>query len=149
VASGVDGLAEQPKAGRKDHAVPAETVENIAQTALSPPPGGRSRWTTRLLAKKFKLTSATVAKILRANGLEPHLVRTYKASRDPEFSAKVKDIVGLYLCPPDNAIVLSVDEKTSIQALERTSCPCLFGKDGRLVTRTTTSVTACSTCTRR
>lgn len=123
VAGGVDGLAEQPKAGRKDHAVPAETVEKIVQTALSPPPAGRSRWTTRLLGKKYKLTSATVSKILRANGLKPHLVRTYKVSRDPEFSEKVKDIVGLYLCPPDNAIVLSVDEKTSIQALERTQLP--------------------------
>lgn len=123
VAGGVDGLAEQPKAGRKDHAVPAETVEKILQTTLSPPPAGRSRWTTRLLAKKFKVTSATVSRILRANGLKPHLVRTYKVSRDPEFATKVKDIVGLYLCPPDNAIVLSVDEKTSIQALERTQLP--------------------------
>jgi transposase len=123
VAGGVDGLAEQPKAGRKDHAVPAETVEKILQTTLSPPPAGRSRWTTRLLAKKFKVTSATVSRILRANGLKAHLVRTYKVSRDPEFATKVKDIVGLYLCPPDNAIVLSVDEKTSIQALERTQLP--------------------------
>ena len=123
VASGVDGLAEQPKAGRKDHAVPTETVEKIIQTTLSPPPAGRNRWTTRLLARKFKLTSATVSKILRANGLKPHLVRTYKVSRDPEFAEKVKDIVGLYLCPPDNAIVLSVNEKTSIQALERTQLP--------------------------
>jgi transposase len=123
VAGGVDGLAEQPKAGRKDHAVPAETVEKIVQTTLSPPPAGRSRWTTRLLAKKFKVTSATVSRILRANGLKPHLVRTYKVSRDPEFATKVKDIVGLYLSPPDNAIVLSVDEKTSIQALERTQLP--------------------------
>lgn len=123
VAGGVDGLAEQPKAGRKDHAVPAETVEMIVQTTLSPPPAGRSRWTTRLLARKFKVTSATISRILRANGLKPHLVRTYKVSRDPEFAEKVKDIVGLYLCPPDNAIVLSVDEKTSIQALERTQLP--------------------------
>lgn len=123
VAGGVDGLAEQPKAGRKDHAVPAETVEMIVQTTLSPPPAGRSRWTTRLLARRFKVTSATISRILRANGLKPHLVRTYKVSRDPEFAEKVKDIVGLYLCPPDNAIVLSVDEKTSIQALERTQLP--------------------------
>lgn len=123
VDGGVDGLEEQPKAGRKDHAVPAETVEKIVQTTLSPPPAGRSRWTTRLLARKFKLTSATVSKILRANGLKPHLVRTYKVSRDPKFAEKVKDIVGLYLSPPDNAIVLSVDEKTSIQALERTQLP--------------------------
>lgn len=76
-----------------------------------------------VLARKFKLTSATVSKILPANGLKPHLVRTYKVSRDPEFAEKVKDIVGLYLCPP--------------------------GKDGQLATRTTTSAMASWTCTRR
>jgi transposase len=123
VTGRVDGLAEQPKAGRQDHAVPSEVVERIVQTTLSPPPAGRTRWTTRLLAKKFKLTSPTVSKILRANGLKPHLVRTYKVSKDPAFAKKVKDIVGLYLKPPDNAIVLSVDETTQIQALERTQLP--------------------------
>jgi transposase len=61
--------------------------------------------------------------LLRANGLKPHLTRTYKVSRDPEFASKVKDVVGLYLNPPENAVVLSVDEKTSIQALERTQLP--------------------------
>lgn len=123
VEGGVAGLVEQQRSGRKDHAVAPDTVERIIQTTLSPPPAGRTRWTTRLLANKFKVTSATVSKILRANGLKPHLVRTYKVSRDPSFAAKVKDIVGLYLQPPDNAIVLSVDEKTSIQALERTQLP--------------------------
>jgi len=120
---GVEGLKERPKAGRKDHAVSAATIEGIIQTALSPPPPGRTRWTTRLLGAKFKLTSATVAGILQKNGLKPHLVRTYKVSRDPAFVAKVKDVVGLYLQPPENAIVVSVDEKTSIQALERTQLP--------------------------
>jgi transposase len=123
VDRGVEGLADQPKAGRKDHAVPPETVERIVQMALSPPPAGRSRWTTRLLAREVHLTSSTVAKVLRANGLKPHLVRTYKVSRDPEFAAKVRDVVGLYLSPPKNAIVLSLDEKTSIQALQRTQLP--------------------------
>lgn len=120
---GLQGLEERPKTGRKDHAVPAATIEGIVQTALSPPPPGRSRWTTRLLGAKFKLTSATVAGILQKNGLKPHLVRTYKVSRDPAFAAKVKDVVGLYLRPPENAVVVSVDEKTSIQALERTQLP--------------------------
>lgn len=123
VETGVVGLAERPRSGRKDHAVSEETTEQIVQTTLSPPPPGRSRWTTRLLARKFGLTSATVSKVLRANGLKPHLVRTYKVSRDPAFAEKVRDVVGLYLNPPENAIVLSVDEKTSIQALERTQLP--------------------------
>jgi transposase len=120
---GVEGLADLPKAGRKDHAVPPQTAEKIIQMALSPPPPGRTRWTTRLLAKEFDLTSITVSKILRKGGIKPHLTRTYKVSRDPEFAAKVRDVVGLYLNPPEAAIVLSVDEKTQIQALERTQLP--------------------------
>jgi transposase len=120
---GVEGLFERPKAGRKDHAVPAEIVESLVQLAMSPPPAGRSRWTTRLLAKEFALTSGCVSDVLRRCELKPHLSRTYKVSRDPDFVAKVKDVVGLYLAPPEHAVVLSVDEKTSIQALERTQLP--------------------------
>jgi transposase len=123
LAGGVEALNERPKAGRKAHAVPAATVERILQLAMSPPPAGRSRWTTRLLAKKVGLTSGCVSDILRRHELKPHLVRTYKVSRDPRFAEKVKDVVGLYLNPPEHAVVLSVDEKTSIQALERTQLP--------------------------
>jgi transposase len=120
---GVEGLYERPKAGRKDHAVPSETVERVVQLAMSPPPAGRSRWTTRLLAKEVGLSSGCVSDVLRRCELKPHLSRTYKVSRDPDFVAKVKDVVGLYLAPPEHAVVLSVDEKTSIQALERTQLP--------------------------
>lgn len=120
---GVESLADRPKSGRTDHAVPAATIEKIVQLAMSPPPAGRSRWTTRLLAKKVGLTSGCVSDILRKNQLKPHLTRTYKVSRDPEFAKKVNDVVGLYLNPPQHAVVLSVDEKTSIQALERTQMP--------------------------
>lgn len=121
--TGVEGLHEQPRAGRKDHAVRPEVVERIVGLAMSPPPAGRSRWTTRLLAKEVGLTGGCVSDVLRRNGLKPHLSRTYKVSRDPAFAAKVKDVVGLYLNPPESAVVLSVDEKTSIQALERTQLP--------------------------
>jgi transposase len=134
-AEGVDGLAARPKAGRQDHAVPPATIDRIIQLSMSPPPAGRSRWTTRLLAKKEGLTSGCISDLLRANGLKPHLVRTYKVSRDPEFAAKVKDVVGLYLNPPENAVVLSVDEKTSIQALQRTQMP-LPLRSGRAVRHT-------------
>jgi transposase len=120
---GVNALYERPKTGRKDHALTSETIEYIIQLAMSPPPPGRSRWTTRLLAGRFGITAGAVSDVLRKHGLKPHLVRTYKVSRDPEFAAKVKDIVGLYLNPPEHAVVLSVDEKTSIQALERTQLP--------------------------
>jgi transposase len=132
---GVKGLFDRPGRGRKDHAVPGETVERVVQLAMSPPPPGRSRWTTRLLAKKVGLTSGCVSDLLRKKGLKPHLVRTYKVSRDPAFAEKVKDVVGLYLNPPEHAVVLSVDEKTSIQALERTQLP-LPLRTGRAVRHT-------------
>jgi transposase len=134
-SEGVPGLTARPKSGRQDHAVPRETVERVVQLAMSPPPAGRSRWTTRLLGKKVGLTSGCISDLLRENGLKPHLVRTYKVSRDPEFTAKVKDVVGLYLNPPANAVVLSVDEKTSIQALQRTQMP-LPLRTGRAVRHT-------------
>jgi len=121
--SGVPGLQTRPKEGRTDHAVPAATFEHVIELAMSPPPAGRSRWTTRLLAKTVGLSAGCISDLLRRNGLKPHLVRTYKVSRDPAFVAKVQDVVGLYLNPPQNAVVLSVDEKTSIQALERTQQP--------------------------
>ena len=123
LAGGVPGLATRPKGGRTDHAVPAATVERVVELAMSPPPAGRSRWTTRLLGKAVGLTSGCISDLLRRNDLKPHLTRTYKVSRDPAFVAKVRDVVGLYLNPPEHAVVLSVDEKTSIQALERTQPP--------------------------
>lgn len=122
-AEGVSGLLARPKAGRKDHAVSAATVDQVVNLAMSPPPAGRSRWTTRLLAKRVGVTSGCISDLLRKSGLKPHLVRTYKVSKDPQFVAKVNDVVGLYLNPPQNAVVLSVDEKTSIQALQRTQLP--------------------------
>lgn len=106
--AGVDGLRDRPKAGRRDHAVPADTVQQVLQLALSPPPAGRSRWTTRLLGQAVGRTRGCVSDPLRAHGLKPHLVRTYKVSRDPACAAKVTDVVGLYLQPPEHAIVLSM-----------------------------------------
>lgn len=134
-SEGISGLSERKKAGRKDHAVPSATIERVVQLAMSPPPAGRSRWTTRLLGREVELTPGCVSDILRANGLKPHLVRTYKVSRDPNFAAKVQDVVGLYLNPPEHAVVLSVDEKTSIQALQRSQPP-LPLRSGRAVRHT-------------
>ena len=76
VREGVEGLFDRPKAGRRDHAVPAETIEQIVHLAMSPPPAGRSRWTTRLLGHAVGLTSGCVSDVLRANGVKPHLTRT-------------------------------------------------------------------------
>lgn len=119
----VESIADRPKTGRQDHAVSAEVVARIVDLAMSPPPAGRARWTTRLLAGVVGITSGAVSDILRREGLKPHLVRTYKVSKDPQFATKVKDVVGLYLNPPEHAVVLSIDEKTSIQALSRTQLP--------------------------
>lgn len=135
IDGGVEAVAERPKTGRKDHAVAPEVEKQLVELAMSPPPAGRSRWTTRLIGKQLGLTSGCVSDILRRNGMKPHLVRTYKVSRDPEFASKVKDVVGLYLNPPEHAVVLSVDEKTSIQALQRTQPP-LPLRSGRAVRHT-------------
>ena len=132
---GVEALFDRPKTGRQDHAVPAKVVEQIVELAMSPPPAGRSRWTTRLLGRVVGLTSGAISNVLRKSGLKPHLARTYKVSRDPDFVSKVRDVVGLYLNPPTNAVVLSVDEKTSIQALDRTQPP-LPLRRGRAVRHT-------------
>jgi transposase len=132
---GVAGLQDRPKAGRKDHAITAEQEREVLDLVLSPPPAGRSRWTTRLLGRALELSSLSISRILRAHDIKPHLKRTYKVSRDPEFTSKVNDVVGLYLNPPHNAVVLSVDEKTQVQALERTQLP-LPLREGRAVRHT-------------
>lgn len=115
----VAGLADQPKAGRGNN-VSKEIVQKIVATVVSAPPKGYSHWSTGLLAKKFALSRSVIHKILTANELKPHQHRTFKVSRDPKFEEKALDVVGLYLNPPDKAVVLSVDEKTQVQALERT-----------------------------
>jgi transposase len=118
-AGGVPGLADQPKAGR-GNSVSKETVLKIIAKALSRPPAGYSHWSTLQLAKELRVGKSTIHKVLSANNVKPHLTRTFKVSKDPHFDDKAMDVVGLYLDPPENAIVLSVDEKTSVQALERT-----------------------------
>jgi transposase len=118
-ADGVDGLEEAPGRG------PARTygrefVEKVVSTTLRPPSDGSTHWSTRSLAKELGSSHATVHRIWQDMGLQPHLSRNFKYSRDPLLEEKVSDIVGLYLNPPEKAIVLSVDEKSQIQALDRT-----------------------------
>ena len=132
---GLNGLKTKKQTGRKPSVTTPENEARVVDLCLSPPPPGRSRWTVRLLGKNLEISPPLISKILRKNGLKPHLHRTYKVSRDPEFAAKVKDVVGLYLNPPHNAIVLSLDEKTQIQALERSQLP-LPLRTGRAATST-------------
>ena len=116
--SGIDGLQDAPRAGRPVKHGP-EVWERIQARACQQPES-YSRWSVRTLARDLQLPSATVHDVLVASELQPHRIRTFTFSPDPDFESKLLDIVGLYLQPPENALVLCVDEKSGIQALDRT-----------------------------
>src|SRR5215217_819909 len=118
--AGVEGLLrDATRPSRKAPLTPA-TVERIVEMTLAGPFGEATHWTGRTMAKATGVSHRSVQRIWAAHGLKPHLIRTFKLSKDPQFAAKVHDIVGLYLDPPEHALVLSVDEKSQIQALGRT-----------------------------
>jgi transposase len=118
--AGVDGLLrDATRPGRKPPLAPA-TVERIVAMTLDGPPGEATHWSGRTMAKAAGVSHRSVQRIWAAHGLKPHRIRTFKLSKDPKFAAKVQDIVGLYMDPPEHALVLSVDEKSQIQALDRT-----------------------------
>lgn len=116
---GVEGLAEQPRPGRGNN-VPKAMVRKIVTKVMTPPPAGYSHWSCALLAAEVGLGKTVVHKILQANDLKPHLSATFKVSKDSRFGEKAADVVGLYLNPPKKAVVISLDEKTQVQALDRT-----------------------------
>lgn len=116
---GLSGLADRARSGRP-RAFDEQTVQQVLAKTLEPPPAGESHWSVRRLASEVGLSSSTVHRIWRTHRLKPHRTRTFKYSRDPHLVAKVIDIVGLYLDPPEGALVLCVDEKTQVQALDRT-----------------------------
>lgn len=115
---GVAGLTDltRPKTSRK---LPDEKVEEIIRTTIETTPPGQTHWSTRQMAKKAGVCQSSVSRVWRAFGLKPHRVKTFRLSTDDFFVEKVRDVVGLYMSPPDNALVLCVDEKSQIQALER------------------------------
>jgi len=115
----LDGLLDEPRPGAPRKLDDAR-IEQLIATTLNERPREATHWSTRLLAKKLKLSQSTVSRAWRAFGLQPHRVETFKLSADPLFIEKVRDIVGLYLNPPTKAMVLCVDEKSQIQALDRT-----------------------------
>jgi transposase/DNA-binding Xre family transcriptional regulator len=117
--AGIAGLDDQPRSGRPPTVTARKTARIVALT-LKPPPPGVTHWSSRDLAAKVGVSHTTVHRIWRAHALQPHRLETFKFSTDPEAEAKIFDVVGLYLQPPTNAVVLSVDEKTQIQALSRT-----------------------------
>ncbi len=117
---GVTGLMrDAPRPGRKK-AIASEAIERVVEATLHTTPRGATHWSTRTMAKAQGLSHVTVHRIWKQHGLQPHRVETFKLSKDPKFVEKLRDVVGLYLDPPDKALVLSVDEKSQIQALDRT-----------------------------
>ena len=145
---GVDGLLRDRTRKPGKPPVPAETVRRVLDLTLTEPPGEATHWTVRMMAEAVGIGASTVHRIWKAHGLAPHRIRTFKLSNDPRFADKLRDIVGLYVDPPAHAVVLSVDEKSQIQALDRTQ-PGLPMKKGRCGTMpTTTSGTAPPPCSR-
>jgi transposase len=132
---GVDGLLcdKTRKPGRAR--LPVATVAKVLALTCSEPPGAVTHWTGRAVAKAVGISLRAVQRIWEASRLQPHRLRTFKRSADPAFAAKVEDIVGLYMDPPCHAVVLSIDEKSQIQALDRTQ-PGLPLKPGRCGTMT-------------
>jgi len=133
-----DGLKDfssvRPGRGRKP-SIPAAKVEEIVRWTLHETPVGETHWSCRSMAARAGVSPATVQRIWSARGLQPHRVETFKLSNDPRFEEKLVDVVGLYLNPPENTIVLCMDEKSQIQALDRTQ-PSLPIKPGRAGTMT-------------
>jgi len=115
----LEGLSDEPRPGAPRKATDDVVVELITRTLEGPPPHA-TQWTTRSMADVAGLSKDTISRLWRTFGLQSHRVDTFKLSADPQFVEKVRDIVGLYLCPPDHAIVLSMDEKSQVQALDRT-----------------------------
>jgi hypothetical protein len=120
-----------PRGGRPPRVNAAEIVRLTTQTL----PEAATHWSTRTMAERAGVSDTAVLRVWRAHGLKPHLVRGFKVSRDPDFVAKLEDIVGLYMAPPEHALVLCCDEKSQVQALDRTQ-PGLPLKKGRAATMT-------------
>jgi len=116
----LDGLIDEPRPGRP-RTVTDEQVEAVVVKTLESTPKDATHWSTRSMAAEVGLTQSAVHRIWKAFGLQPHRQDTWKLSKDPQFIEKVRDVVGLYLNPPERAVVLCVDEKSQIQALDRTA----------------------------
>ncbi len=116
---GVDGLLKQPNHKPGKAPLSQNVINRVLKVVQSQQPKDATHWSTREIAKQVGISHTKVHQILQAHDLKPHLVKRFRSSDDPAFEQKLKDIVGLYLNPPENAIVLSIDEKSQVQALER------------------------------
>lgn len=131
---GVDALLREPSRKPGKAPLPQATVNKVVAMTCAEPPGQATHWTGRAMAKVFGISLRAVQRIWETHHLQPHRLRTFKKSKDPAFAAKVEDIVGLYMDPPVHAVVVSIDEKTQIQALDRTQpgLPLKPGKCGAM-----------------
>jgi transposase len=133
---GIAALEDEPRSGRPPEISEADVVvATLADGGRPPERLGITHWSARFLAAELGISFASVARIWRKWGIQPHRVETFKFSTDPQFEAKIRDVVGLYLAPPDIAVVVSVDEKSQIQALDRTA-PMLPLRPGLAARRT-------------
>ncbi len=119
--SGASGLLKDATRPGRRKSISPEIIQRVVETTLHTKPRGTTHWSVRTLAKALKLSRMTIQRIWKQHGLQPHRMEKFKLSRDPHFVEKLRDVVGLYLNPPDKALVLSVDEKSQIQALDRTA----------------------------
>ena len=133
--AGVEGLLRDAARGPGKPRLGDATVRRVVALACAEPPGAATHWSGRAMAKTVGISLRSVQRIWAAHKLQPHRIRTFKRSSDPAFAAKLEDIVGLYIAPPKHAIVLSIDEKSQIQALDRTQ-PGLPLKPGKAGTMT-------------
>jgi transposase len=120
VARRLEGLSDEPRPGRPRE-IGDERIELVITKTLEEKPGQDTHWSTRTMATATGMSQSAVSRIWRAFGLKPHAVETWKLSTDPQFIEKVRDVVGLYMAPPENALVLAVDEKSQMQAIDRTA----------------------------
>ena len=134
IECGIEGLFDAPRSGAP-RTIADEEVERVIKLTLESAPQDATHWSTRSMAARSGMSQATISRIWRAFGLKPHLVDTFKISTDPFFIEKTKDVVGLYMSPPENAVVFCVDEKSQIQALDRTQ-PLLPLRPGQAERRT-------------
>ena len=132
---GVEGLLRDKTRPSRIPPLEQQVIDNVVRLTLKPPPGETTHWTAAMMAKQTGISESAVRRIWRTHGLQPHRMRQFKLSNDPEFVTKLRDVVGLYVDPPAHAVVLSVDEKSQIQALDRTQ-PGLPLKPGRAGTMT-------------
>ena len=132
---GVAGLTRDKTRPSRLPPLPAASVDRVVALTNQAPPHAATHWTALAMAEAVGISPSSVRRIWAGQGLQPHRVRTFKISNDPKFAAKLKDVVGLYVDPPAHAVVLSIDEKSQIQALDRTQ-PGLPMKKGRCATMT-------------